>query len=84
MDHIAEHDVPDLGAIDIGARQRLPGDPGAEFGGRDVFRAAAEIADGGADTGDDVDLALHVGGTSSGWLNGGIAYAHADATEGKY
>ena len=43
----------------LGAGQRLAGDLGAEFGGRKVLQAAAEVADSGADAGDDVNLALH-------------------------
>ena len=59
MDDVAEHDVLDFVPGDTGAGKRLPCHLGAEFGGRKVLEAAAEVADGGADAGDNVNFALH-------------------------
>ena len=59
VDHVAEHHLPDVLAVDLGARQRLAHDLRAEIGGRHVLQAAAEIADGGAHAADDDDFTGH-------------------------
>ena len=57
--HIAEHHVLHFTAIHAGAGQRLARHLRAEFRRRDILQAAAEIADRGADAGNDINFTLH-------------------------
>ena len=60
VDHVAEHDMPNLVTGYAGALQRLPRYLCTEFGRRHILQAAAEIPDGGARAADDHYFALHV------------------------
>jgi len=59
VDHVAEHDVLHLGAIDMAARQRFPHHLGAEFRGRNILQTTTKVADRSTNPGYDENLALH-------------------------
>jgi len=59
VDDVAEDHVADVLALHLRARERLAHDQRAQFGGRNVFQAAAKGANGGAHGADDDDFTGH-------------------------
>ena len=59
VDHMAEHDVAHVLAIDLGARQRLAHDQCRQLGRRHIFEAAAKGANGGTDSADNYNFTGH-------------------------
>ena len=56
---MAEHHMPDVFSVDLGARQRFTDRGGGQLGRGNILQAAAIGTDGGAHTADNNDFATH-------------------------
>ncbi len=59
VDDVSKHDMTDVGWRQARALQALAHNFGCEFGGRDIFQCAAELANGSAHGAHDNDLSIN-------------------------